>query len=164
MPQRSPDDLFERITANVGYLKVFDFLGLQMKPANSPTAGQQYRGSCPVCNRGGDRILVYTISRQSWCCHSPVCSPEGQRKKGGDIIGLVAHVHGIKQTDAATLLQDQFLREPEKPKPKKRLKRPGNLAPTSTTNRRRTGNKIVDAPVGGTGEAYSIAHYIGLES
>jgi hypothetical protein len=124
MVQRAKDDIYESVKANIGYLKVFDFLGLQMKPASSPTAGAQYRGPCPVCQRGGDRILVYTINKASWCCHSPVCSPQGQRKKGGDIIGLVAHVRAIaKQSEAAKLLQDAFMREPEKPKASKSSQR-----------------------------------------
>ncbi len=151
MPQRPPDDLFEKIKANVGYLKVFDFLGLQMKPANSPTAGHQYRGPCPVCQRGGDRILVYTIGRASWCCHSNVCSPKGQRKKGGDIIGLVAHVKGIKQTEAAKLLQDAFMREPEKPKAPKSSQR--------KTAKPRGAPKASKTPVGGT-DGYSIVDYL----
>lgn len=92
--------------------KVFDLLGLQMKR----THPNQFRGPDPVCGRGGDRILVYSIQEQRWCCHSSVCSPKGQRAKGGDLIYLTAHVKGIKQSEAAKLLRDHFMREEEKPK------------------------------------------------
>lgn len=133
--------------------KVFDFLGLQMKR----THPDQFRGPDPVCGRGGDRILVYTISEQRWCCHSKICSPKDGRTKGGDLIYLTAHVKGVKQSDAAKLLRDRFMREPEKPK---------SVQKRRNVNRRAKGQAkgqdIGQAlPVGGT-DTGTIADFLNL--
>lgn len=170
---RDPDNIYEKIKATVSFEKVFDFLGLDMKPCTSRTVGRQYRGPDPVCGRGGDRALVYTISKKSWCCQSDVCSPKDAngkaiKTKGGDQIGLVAHVKGIKQSEAAVLLRDAFLREPEKPKASKSSQRktakPRGASKSSKPAARRVQVPVRAGvqvePVGGTGDGYSIADHL----
>src|ERR1700704_5733436 len=104
---------YQAIKAAVPVERAARFLGLELKQH-----GEVHRGDCPQCDK--PRVLIVTPSKNVWYCHA--------LKKGGDAIYLVAHIKGIKQSEAAQLLQDHFIREPEKPKAKKRLKRPGNMA------------------------------------
>lgn len=92
---------FAAIKAAVSVEKAAQFLGIELKKD-----GDKYRCDCPACDK--DRVLIITPSKGAWYCHN--------LKKGGDCIYLVAHIRGVKQSEAAKLLQDQFMREPEKPK------------------------------------------------
>src|SRR3954469_20270805 len=83
------------------------FLGLELTPS-----GETPRGNCPACDK--PRVLIVTPSKNAFYCHA--------QKQGGDAIFLVAHIKGIKQSAAAQLLQDHFMREPEKPRPKRKVK------------------------------------------
>ena len=126
------------------YEKVFTLAGLQMKR----THPDQWRGPCPISGSGGDRILVYTISIQRWCCHCKVCSPnagKGGKTKGGDLVALLAHATGIGNIAAGQLLQDTFM-QPEKPK------RRGRAAASKTKAK-------PEPAVGGT-EEYSIIDHM----
>jgi CHC2 zinc finger len=94
---------YQAIKREIGVEKAARFLQLDLKPN-----GDGFRCFCPACDK--DRVLIVTPSKAAFYCHN--------LKKGGDVIYLVAHVRGIKQSEAATLLQDTFMREPEKPKAK----------------------------------------------
>lgn len=56
--------------------------------------GEQLRGPCPACEKGGDRALVVTPSKAAFYCFA------GQT--GGDVIALAAHIHGETMKQAAT--------------------------------------------------------------
>ncbi len=99
---------YQAIKQAVSVEKAASFLGLKLKPH-----GDTHRGDCPACDK--PRVLIVTPSKNVWYCHA--------LKKGGDAIYLVAHVRGIKQSEAAQLLQDHFMREPEKPKRRSYKKR-----------------------------------------
>jgi DNA primase len=62
--------------------------------------GSQFRSACPACKQGGDRAIVLTPAKDLFYCFSA--------KKGGDCIGLAAHVMGVGNNDAANLLADQL--------------------------------------------------------
>lgn len=64
-----------------------------------------YRGECPAC-RSGSRSLEIFPSTNSFRCHAA--------KKSGDVISLVAHVHGTSMKDAAGFLDDKRARKAEK--------------------------------------------------
>ncbi len=55
--------------------------------------GEQLRGPCPVCEKGGDRALVVTPSKAAFYCFA------GQT--GGDAIALAAHIRGKTMKQAA---------------------------------------------------------------
>lgn len=57
--------------------------------------GNQWRGACPACKKGGDRALVITEQKGFFCFGS---------HKGGDVIALVAHVKEINVKEAANFL------------------------------------------------------------
>lgn len=80
-------------------LKIEDvaaWLNLEMK-----VSGNQLRGACPYCQTGGPRALAITPSKGSWYCFAG--------GKGGDVIGLTAHIHGTGQKEAAEELAGTFL-------------------------------------------------------
>lgn len=87
------------------------WLGLELKPN-----GQAFRCACPVCKQGGERCIVITPEKRAWYDFS--------LKKGGDVIAMTAHVRGIGQLEAAKLLQQTFMQEPEKPRRKIRSTKP----------------------------------------
>jgi hypothetical protein len=96
---------------------VVAWLGLNMKLEKSTTL----RGGCPTC--GGDRTLAVTPNHTrtdgsvgSYYCHA--------EKKGGDSIGLVAHIKGVSQHDAAQLLHDRFGGGERREEPATPAKRP----------------------------------------
>jgi DNA primase len=92
---------YSAIKAAVSVEKAARFLGLQLKPH-----GETHRGDCPQCDK--PRVLIVTPSKNVWYCHA--------LKKGGDAIYLVAHIRGVKQSEAAQVLQQEFMREPQKPR------------------------------------------------
>lgn len=81
---------FAAIKAAVSFADAASKLGLELKPS-----GNQLRGACP-CS-GDDRSLVITEGKGYYCF---------SEKKGGDVIGLAAHVLGVSVKDAAMFLGD----------------------------------------------------------
>jgi DNA primase len=97
---------YRGIRERVNVQSVFEWLGLDMRPYG--TTGQ-LRGPCPMCNSRSANSLVYTISKESWCCQGR-CEPRrGKKVAGGDIIDLVARIRDISNPDAAMLLDREFL-------------------------------------------------------
>lgn len=106
---------FPALKAALTIDKMIKFLDLKGKWEQSG----DFRCACPRCKPEGDRQLALGKSKKgedAFTCW--ISSPRAQ----GDLIYLVAHVKDIKQIDAARLLRDTFLREPEKPKRKSRAK------------------------------------------
>ena len=75
---------FEEIKKRVSIDEVLPMLTLSLKGK-----GNQLRGACPACQRGGDRALVITLSEDAYYCFA--------NKRGGDLISLVAHIRGYDQ-------------------------------------------------------------------
>ena len=67
---------------------------LKLTPENG-----QYRAACPACNERGSRDIVITPSKGLWYCFVA--------KRGGDVIGLLAHIKQIPMREAALLLTDE---------------------------------------------------------
>jgi DNA primase len=65
-----------------------------------------YRGECPSCKDSGSRALVITPEKESFYCH--------HAKKGGDVISLVAHLHGTSMKESASWLLDRHGKTKEK--------------------------------------------------
>jgi DNA primase len=86
---------FEDLKARIKIEQMIPLLGLRMRQN-----GVQYRGPCLACKQGGERGLALNSAKQSYYCFS--------ERKGGDLIGLVAHTRGIAQKDAAAYLVEQF--------------------------------------------------------
>lgn len=78
---------------------------LKLTPENG-----QYRAPCPGCNAGGDRAIVITPAKKLFYCFNA--------KKGGDAIGLVAHVKNIGMKEAAMSLMPKEEPKEEPPKEK----------------------------------------------
>ena len=55
--------------------------------------GDQWRGPCPTCQKGGDRALVITPGKSAFFCFGG--------STGGDAISLAAHIRGEPVKDAA---------------------------------------------------------------
>lgn len=81
---------FEELKARVGFGQVIQLLALPMKKT-----GNQWRGACPTCAKGGERALVVT-DQKAWYCFAA--------KKGGDQIALVAHIQNSSVKEAAQFL------------------------------------------------------------
>jgi hypothetical protein len=86
---------FVELKSRTTIMQAAELLKLTLKPS-----GNQQRGSCPVCNTGGDRALVITPERGLFYCFPA--------KTGGDLIKLVAHVMGCSQNEAAQIIQSQI--------------------------------------------------------
>ncbi len=71
-----------------------------MLSLNAANAGGQLRAPCPACRSGGDRALVITPAKQAFYCFAA--------RMGGDLIALVAHVHGVAVKDAAQEIARHF--------------------------------------------------------
>src|SRR5690242_9144352 len=84
--------LKERVTI----FQVAEWLGIKLKQQNDGT----FRGACPMCKGGGDRILRAYPRTNSYYCYN--------EEKGGTIIDLVAHFHGCKRADAGKRIQAHF--------------------------------------------------------
>jgi DNA primase len=91
---------FAELKARVGIHQVMQLLGL-----DAQQKGSQFRCHCPV--HGGDRALIVTPAhkRKDGTLGSFFCQVE---KKGGDSIGLAAHVRGLPPKEAAKLIADHF--------------------------------------------------------
>ena len=100
---------FEEVKATVKIEDAVRMLGLELKERNG-----QLRGPCPICEKGGERSLCITPSRQKWYCFG--C------QTGGDVIALAAHIKGIHPKEAAFFLigkepQESKSEQRQKPKP-----------------------------------------------
>lgn len=86
---------FAALKAAVPITDAAEALGLAIK-----REGTQSRAPCPACNSGGERAIVLTPGKGLFYCFAA--------KKGGDCIGLAAHVLGVGNNDAANFLADQL--------------------------------------------------------
>jgi DNA primase len=78
---------FDELKAKTSFEKIVGLLGLALK-----RSGNQWRGSCPRCNSGGDRALVVTEGKGYFCF---------SEKQGGDQLALVAHIRDCSVMEAA---------------------------------------------------------------
>lgn len=81
---------FKALRASLNIAEVANTI-LKLTPENG-----QYRAPCPGCGKGGDRTIVITPAKGLFYCFNS--------KKGGDTIGLVAHVKNITMREAAESL------------------------------------------------------------
>lgn len=97
---------FKEIASKVGILDAARFCELSLNG---------FRAACPYCNQGGERALqFFTDSEKFKCWPSNVW---------GDSIQLVAHIRGVKQSEAAALLASRFNLADKKPEPQKENKK-----------------------------------------
>ena len=85
---------FREIKETITVEQAMIYLGLKMKAEDGA-----YRSECPTCKAGGNRALVITPEKSAFYCHTA--------KKGGDVISLVAHIHGTGMKEAAQFLLDR---------------------------------------------------------
>lgn len=86
---------FKEVKRLVSIERAMVYLSLKGLKAENHT----YRGECPRCKEGGSRALVITPAENVFFCHAA--------RKGGDVISLVAHLHGTSMKEAASWLLDQ---------------------------------------------------------
>jgi len=79
---------FAELKKTIPIENAVQFLGLEVKPE-----GNQLRGPCPACKRGGERALVITPAKGAWYCFNAT--------KGGDLINLVQHIAGLASVKEA---------------------------------------------------------------
>src|SRR5437879_6337739 len=85
---------FAALKEAVSIAQCVQMLGLKM-------AGKdQLRSGCPSCRAGGDRALAVNLTKGSFYCFA--------KGSGGDCIGLVAHIRGIGQREAAQEIAEHF--------------------------------------------------------
>jgi hypothetical protein len=108
---------FAEIKRRISLHQCVTMLGLDMKQS-----GGQFRSACPV-HGGGERTLVVTPSKGFYCFGD---------KKGGDQIGLVAHVRQISNRDAAEAICLHYSLDilPEDKTPPKKVAEPPAPAKT----------------------------------
>ena len=88
---------FASIKERVGMAQAIAFLSLKL----TKQEGDQHRFACPAC-KGDPRALSVNIGKGVFRCF------EDKGKGGTDSIALVAHVKGIRQREAAVLLDEHF--------------------------------------------------------
>ena len=86
---------FAELKTRVSIEQAMQMLGLKLT-----LHGSQYRGACPVCQSGGDRVLIVTPAKGLFYCFA--------KKSGGDVIALTAHIRGTSVKDAAEELSRAF--------------------------------------------------------
>ena len=89
---------FAAVKERVGMAQAIQFLGLKLTKQEN----DQSRYSCPACKGGNDRALSINVGKGVFRCF------EDKGKGGTDSIALVAHVKGIRQREAAVLLDEHF--------------------------------------------------------
>lgn len=89
---------FAAIKERCGMTEAIQMLGLNL----SKQEGDQLRFPCPACNRGDPRALSVNVEKGAFRCF------EDRGKGGTDSIALVAHVKGIRQREAAVMLDEHF--------------------------------------------------------
>ena len=87
---------FGILRASIPIEQLISYCGLEMK-----REGVNYRGPCPLCNKGDNRALVFNTQKGLWYCHS-------RCKTGGDVISFIAHLNQISTKEAAVLLWRDF--------------------------------------------------------
>ena len=85
---------FKELRDKVPIAKVAEWLGISVKGS-----GASPRGECPLC--GADRSFTITPAKGMWGCFK--CG------KKGSILDLVVHIRQVKLTEAAKLIEEQFL-------------------------------------------------------
>ena len=83
---------FTELKQQVSIERAAEMLGIKLK-----RSGSQLRGSCPICNDGGDRVFVITPARGLYYCF-------GKCGKGGDAITLASNVRKCSLREAAEFL------------------------------------------------------------
>ncbi len=83
---------FAEVKQQVSIERAAEMLGIKLK-----RSGSQLRGSCPICNDGGDRVFVITPAKGLYYCF-------GKCGKGGDAITLAANVRKSSLREAAEFL------------------------------------------------------------
>lgn len=86
---------FAELKKRVCIEQVARMLGLKTKQE-----GDRLRAPCPACQKGDDRTLVITPTKEVFYCHA--------MGMGGDLIRLAAHVREESLPDAAGWIQDQL--------------------------------------------------------
>jgi hypothetical protein len=87
---------FAALKQRVSMEQVISLLNLKVK-----REGSQWRSECPACKSGGPRALSMNVKDNLFRCFA-------DGKAGGDVIGLVAHVRGTSQREAAEFLNERF--------------------------------------------------------
>ncbi len=87
---------FLTLKASVKLEQLISYCGLKMT-----REGENYRGPCPFCKRGGDRALFFNTKKQLYFCH-------GRCQEGGDIITFIAKSNGTSLEEAAETLWLDF--------------------------------------------------------
>lgn len=82
---------FAEVKARVSIRDAVSLLGLDLADR-----GEQQRGECPACKRGGNRALVVTPGKNLFYCFAA--------EKGGDQLALVAHIRDCSPKEAAAFL------------------------------------------------------------
>jgi len=72
-----------------------------MLGAKLKSHGQQMRGTCPICNEGGDRGFVVTPGKGLYYCF-------GRCKAGGDMLALYSRARGGSVREAAEAIAGKF--------------------------------------------------------
>lgn len=94
---------FQQVKRDVSIERAVSLVGLTLKPE-----GNQLRGACPACKKGGERALVVTPEKGVFYCFAD--------QKGGDVISLVAHIHQCSLKEAGSFLAKSRETVPEKKK------------------------------------------------
>lgn len=89
---------FAAIKERVGMQDAIAFLNLKL----TKREGDQLRFACPACRGGNDRALSVNIEKGAFRCF------EDKGKGGTDSIALVAHVKGVRQREAAVMLDQHY--------------------------------------------------------
>ena len=97
---------FAAIKDRVGMAEAINFLNLKL----TKQEGDQHRFACPACKGGNDRALSINIQKGVFRCF------EDRGKGGTDSIALVAHVKGVRQREAAVMLDEHFPDRAQAPK------------------------------------------------
>lgn len=97
MPAR--DDIFDTLKRELTITQVADFLGLRLRPRSNG----ELRMRCPTCHDAADNTLSLNPTRQVYTCFA---TPRPWKR--GDLTGLVSHIRGLGNNDAAKLLAEHF--------------------------------------------------------
>lgn len=87
---------FSELKERVSMEQAISLLNLKVR-----REGSQWRAPCPYCKKSGDRALSMNVKQGLFRCFA-------DGSAGGDTIGLVAHVRGTSQREAAEYLVQQF--------------------------------------------------------
>jgi len=91
---------FAQLKKDIPIENAVGILGLEVKQE-----GNQLRGPCPACKRGGERALVITPSKSAWYCFNAT--------QGGDLLNLVQHIAGLASLKQAGEFLVKFAHNPK---------------------------------------------------